>query len=71
MVPKRIARMNSQHHYRTTYYSKSEAAAIVRRNEQRMTDEARRICKARRAANDMREAIQLGLTIENYLKLVV
>ena len=63
--------MNSQHHYRTTYYSKSEAAAIVRRNEQRMTDEARMICKARRAANDMREAIQLGLTIEDYLKLVV
>ena len=70
MVFKRIARMSNDH-YRTTYYSKKEAAAIVKRNQSRMTDRGRNIYKARTGVSDYKDAKLLGLTIENYRKLMV
>jgi len=58
-------------HYRITYYSKEEAEAIVRRNEEMMTSKGRQTYKARTGISDRQEAKKLGLTIEDYLKLVV
>jgi hypothetical protein len=61
----------SNEHYRTSYYSKKEAKAIVKRNEDRMTTRGRNIYKARTGVSDYKDAKLLGLTIEDYRKLVV
>ena len=61
----------SNEHYRSVCYSKSEAADIVKKNADMMEKRAIEISKARTGAADMRDAKELGLTIEEYLKLVV
>ena len=61
----------SNEHYRSVCYSKLEAADIVRKNASMMEKRSKQISKARTGAADMRDAKELGLTIEEYLKLVV
>ena len=60
----------SNNHYRITYYSKEEAEAIVKRNKDMMTDKGRDIYKARTGISDRQAAKELGLTIEEYFKML-
>jgi len=60
----------SNEHYRRTYYSETEAKAIVKRNEQRMTVDGLKISKARTGITDHQDAKTLGMTIEEYLTMV-
>ena len=61
----------SNEHYRKGVYSEKEAALIVLKNQQRITEEHKKKCADRKRVDDMREAIELGITIEEYTKLVL
>jgi len=60
----------SNEHYRQTYYSETEARAIVKRNDDRITAKGRRVRKAKQGASDMKEAKELGITLAEYLKIM-
>jgi len=60
----------SNEHYRQTYYSETEARAIVKRNDDRITAKSRRVRKAKQGASDMKEAKELGITLAEYLKIM-
>ena len=70
-VDRRHFGMSNEHYRRGKCYSKEEAAAIVKRNNERMTQEAREACIARNKAEDCREAKELGLSLTEYYKLVL
>ena len=61
----------SNEHYRSVCYSKSEAADIVKKNADMMEKRAIEISKARTGAADMRDAKDLGITLEEYRRLVL
>ena len=60
----------SNEHYRQTYYSETEARAIVKRNDDRITAKGRRIRKAKQGIDDRLEAKELGLTMPEYFKML-
>ena len=57
-------------HYRKTYYSETEAAAIVKKNEDMMTEKGREVSRARRGLSDVMEARKLGISVEEYRELM-
>lgn len=60
----------SNEHYRSTYYSKEEAEEIVKKNQDRMDARAKQITAARRGADAIKEANQMGMTVAEYLELI-
>jgi len=60
----------SNEHYRSTYYSKEEAEEIVKKNQDRMDARAKQITAARRGADTIKEANQMGMTVAEYLELI-
>jgi len=56
----------SNEHYRKTYYSKTEAKAIVKKNEAMMTKRSGEVYKARCGVADYADAKALGITIDEY-----
>jgi len=60
----------SNEHYRITYYSETEAKAILKKNEDMMDVRGRAIRKARTGIDDMKIAKELGMTLIEYMEMI-
>ena len=70
MVFERYIRM-SEEEYQSMCYSRAEAAAIVRENARLELERAKAVNEARTGASDIRDAIELGMTLEEYKAMVL
>ena len=70
MVFKRHTCM-SEEEYKSLCYSKEEAAAIVEEEARMELERAKVANKVRTGTSDMKAAIELGITIEEYGRLVL
>ena len=70
MVFKRHTWM-SEEEYKLLCYSKAEAAVIVREEARLELERAKVANKVRTGTSDMKEAIELGITLEEYRRLVL
>ena len=61
----------SEEEYQSMCYSKEEAAAIVRETARLEVKRAKGINEARTGTADMKEAIELGMTLEEYKAMVL
>ena len=61
----------SEEEYQSMCYSRAEAAAIVRENARLELERSKVINKARCAASDMKDARELGMTLEEYRAMVL
>ncbi|HAR76082.1 MAG TPA: hypothetical protein DCR60_07705 [Psychrobacter sp.] len=57
-------------HYRRTLYSASEAQQVLLRNEEMMDSRGRKITEARTGVNDIKTANELGMTLDDYMKMI-
>ena len=70
MVFRRYIRM-SEEEYQSLCYSKAEAAAIGRENARLELERASVSNKVRTGTSDMKEAIELGMTLDEYMAMVL
>tara|TARA_R110000822_G_scaffold81012_1_gene192700 strand:+ start:17 stop:238 length:222 start_codon:yes stop_codon:yes gene_type:complete len=70
MVFKRHTFM-SEEEYKLLCYSKAEAAAIVEEEARLELERAKVANKVRTGTSDMKAAIELGITLEEYRRLVL
>ena len=70
MVFKRHTWM-SEEEYKLLCYSKAEVAAIVEEEARLELEQAKVANKVRTGTSDMKEAIELGITLEEYRRLVL
>ena len=70
MVFKRYTFM-SEEEYKLLCYSKEEAAAIVSEEARLELERAKVANKVRTGTSDMKAAIELGITLEEYRRLVL
>lgn len=57
-------------HYRRTLYSASEAQQVLLRNEEMMDARGKKITEARTGVNDIKTANELGMTLDDYMKMI-
>ena len=57
-------------HYRRTLYSASEAHQVLLRNEEMMDARGRKITEARTGVDDIKTANELGMTLDDYMKMI-
>jgi|TARA_R110000824_G_C14851724_1_gene640192 hypothetical protein len=57
-------------HYRRTLYSASEAQQVLLRNEEMMDSRGRKITEARTGVDDIKTANELGMTLDDYMKMI-
>jgi hypothetical protein len=57
-------------HYRTIYYSAEEAKVIVLKNKEMMDAKSRENTAARNGIEDIKEAKELGMTIDEYMTMI-
>tara|TARA_R110000782_G_scaffold163023_1_gene254807 strand:- start:635 stop:823 length:189 start_codon:yes stop_codon:yes gene_type:complete len=57
-------------HYRRTLYSASEAQQVLLRNEEMMDARGRKITEARTGIDDIKTANELGMTLDDYMKMI-
>jgi|TARA_R110000787_G_scaffold67018_1_gene150245 hypothetical protein len=57
-------------HYRRTLYSASEAQQVLLRNEEMMDARGRKITEARTGVDDIKTANELGMTLDDYMKMI-
>jgi len=57
-------------HYCSVYYSAEAARAIVRKNKEMMDTKSREKTAARKVIEDIKEAKELGMTIEEYMTMI-
>lgn len=61
----------SNEHYRKGVYSEKEAALIVLKNQQRITEEQKKKCADRKRVDDMIEAKKLGISLIEFYNIIL